>query len=256
MRSNVSTVLLALAMVAVTCTMTGSASADPITIMSGTDWNNSNHARIFRGIDEAGQPTAWMSLTPDYSVTEWIWMDIGTGWKDLIPSGQTIQSATLTFPNAWSFRDNATTFSVFEVQGNGTDKGLASVMAYAPYNGMADVADCVGFYGDHNAFGAVTTVPGGTQSAGTQINAAFDVTNLLKGWFNGTLDTNAGQMMVMGNSNNHYVNWNFSSDSGTNYSEYYPTLVVTTMAVPEPSTIVLLSLALLGLLAYAWRKRR
>jgi hypothetical protein len=255
MRSKVSGRLLAIAVVVITFTLGDSAWADPITIMANTDWNDSNHNRVYQGLKES-DGIAWMELTPDYGVTEWIWMDIGKDWKKLIPSGQTIQSATLTFPNAWSFRSGSTTFSVFEVQGDGSDKGMASVMAYAPYNNLANVANCVGFYGDHTAFGAVTTAAGATDPNSIQISAAFDVTNLLKGWLDGTLNTNPGQMMIMGNTNDFYVNWNLNTPAGSDIDAYRPTLMVTTAPVPEPSTIVLLTLGLLGLLAYGWRKRR
>ena len=52
------------------------------------------------------------------------------------------------------------------------------------------------------------------------------------------------------NSSNQILVW------GTNSSQYPETFVLTPVAVPEPSTMLLLAGGLAGLLAYAWRKRK
>ena len=75
----------------------------------------------------------------------------------------------------------------------------------------------------------------------------WDITSLVNGWVSGAfakdgllLDVPSGALF-------------YSADTA---GAYVPTLTITYSTVPEPSTLALLATAFIGLLCYAWRKRK
>ena len=176
------------------------------------------------------------------------WMDIGTSWESLVPDGQKIASATLSFDTTNQDGIQASAYSIFAVPG--TDKGVSEVLAAG--GGGRGIG---GYYAANTGYGLVTSaqIDSGTVSPGSAVS--FNVTDLLAGWKSGALTTNVGQMMILGN-------YSTTGSGDTYWGAYWynanagPTITVTTTPTPEPATLVLLITGLLGLLCYAWRKRK
>ena len=233
-------VLLAMFAVAAIFVMAQPVLADTIPITNdSSDWTTTNHYLVISYA--SGGPTLGGNLWRNYwdpsgNVRQVPWMDIGTNWEASIPANQTITSATLTFSEA-NFASGSSNFSIFAVPG--ADKGVAAIQA---------VGTLPQYYAATARYGLVTAA---------QVNAVgsvtFDITALMAGWKDGTLKTNPGQMMIVGDSTAFaWCDWNASSgetDVGG------PTITVTT-TTPEPNMLVLLGTGLIGLLAYAWRKRK
>ena len=114
-----------------------------------------------------------------------------------------------------------------------------------------------------SGYGLFTTPQaiGATVTSASQVssNVGFVITGLVQGWANSTIP-NVGKMMLLGNYQTdsgyyfQYADWGSSVADNSYSSADGPTITITT--IPEPSTLAMLVTALLGLVCYAWRKRR
>ena len=166
--------------------------------------------------------------------------NIGTSWIGTSVTGP-ITSATLTFPEAYRMLSGAGTYSVFEVPGTPgyPDYSKTTINNFngAGYNG----SELYDWSGAHTKYGLVTK---------PQLDAtgpvSFDITALLEGWRNGSLTTNPGWMMILVNDLSHDSGAAFGAASGN--PTMNGTITVNVAAVPEPGTMVVWGLAILGLL--------
>ena len=91
-------------------------------------------------------------------------------------------------------------------------------------------------------------------AVGNSLTASINGTTLdLNGALDGTARTLEG--LAAGGTYN-YVGVCANSNAGYAVEHTLDNLQVVGIGLPEPSTLVLLAIGLLGLLAYAWRKRK
>ena len=215
------------------------------TIIANTFWNSGNYAREYSDGTTWAPDNTWTVADGVQGYKEHLWLNIGTSWETSIPDNQKIVSATLTFAAANSEAFSAADCGIFEVPdanyGN-TTLGLTVGNSAANYQSLT-------------CYGVLSASQISAGSVASPHAVTTDITNLIKGWKDHTLTTNPGQMMILGDSDSFKVN--FGVESGfADAPASGPTIMIETAPVPEPSALVLLATALIGLLAYAWRKRK
>lgn len=173
-----------------------SAQADTL-VFGGNDWDTDNQFRTFIG-GTAGT-TGWTTFDDARTINngrqQWTWMDVSSAISR-IPGDATVASATLSYPNAAANLEHPSSvdvsevvYSIFTVPGDGIDKGRAAVIA-AGGEGR-DGLDVPAFYSENTPYGSVTGV---TDAASVH---EFDITSLVQGWVDGSLNENVGQMMLL-----------------------------------------------------------
>ena len=182
----------------------------------GTDYwvTNTNHSRVGAGFTDGD----WVTYYAGTGTDQVQWMNIASQLSG-IPSGSTVSSAVLTFPEAVLYsHDSFADYSIFPIPAGSTTKGRAEVAA---------VTSPV-YYASHTHYGLVTK---------SQIDAvgavSFDITDLVQGWLDGTLTTNVGQLMIVGNG----VSFDWCFWGSTVLEEGAPgTIAITTTGAPAAGT--------------------
>jgi len=113
-------------------------------------------------------------------------------------------------------------------------------------DGKSSTGFAVKFYAGAFAGADDVDISGVTQIGSTASLTALDAD------VNGRI--NSGSVNISGVADGTEI-WLRIASTGDGVDCYAPIDNVSVSAIPEPSTIVLLSISLLGLLAYAWRKR-
>lgn len=231
---------------------TGRATGTMITIADSSFWvAGTNYYCVGIGVGSGNSLSLdrWMNYddgtTSNWYAQQWLWMNIGTAWISRIPPGETIISASVTFSEA-NFRTGTgygtSDYSIFEVPGDGSvglNPSNLGRQAIIDFNGQGrNGNELPDWYAGHTGYGLVTAA---------QINATgpvtFDITDLVKGWYEGTLTQNKGQMMILNKDRSGgttFAAWGvafgYSSDPGSG-----PTItaITATSVVPEPSTWVM-----------------
>lgn len=155
------------------------------------------------------------------------------------------------------------------VEGNGVPTNMvpgAMCYNYQQYNTLAWTGGNTGGRGatDFYWYNSNGQVAG---TAGTWVDIVIDpatgqggtgtittLTGLVDQWLTEGA-TNAGVLIGSWGSSASENDWTFASREDPT-AGYHPQLVIGYTVIPEPSTLALLATGLIGLLCYAWRKRR
>lgn len=213
--------------------LAGGSGADTL-VFGGNDWDENNQFRTFIG-GEAGT-TGWTTFDDarfnNNGRQQWTWMNVASAISR-IPSDATVASATLSYPSV-AARDLTNTvdpalmadvvFSIFEVPGDGVDKGRAAVIAAG--GAGRDGMDVVDFYSENTPYGSATGI---TDTPSMQ---ELDLTDLVQGWVDGSLTENVGQMMLLWDRYNgtspqqNWLRWVPGSDNMLGDAADRPTLTI------------------------------
>jgi hypothetical protein len=149
--------------------------------------------------------------------------------------------------------------------GGSSEAGMLSASGIGPWQAQAFGSQCAAFHGDGNTvYATITqTLAGVTEGPAT---FSFYAQGLQSKPLNVTVDGTAltfgGTAMVTpGSAMTKYTSDSITLAAGAHalqFQAYGWTYLdnVSTTAVPEPASITLLTAGLVGLLAYAWRKRK
>jgi hypothetical protein len=179
-------------------------------------------------------------------------------------AGQTVQSAYLTLTkNANSSADSTFTGTagVYAmhpanagwVEAESTWNSAASGLNWKDSAG-ADLPDALGFGGSYDSTSPLATFPimGDAEAPGT-VHTVVIPAALVQNWIDNPAQ-NAGFALAAATGLSGSSCWYAASSENTNPA-WRPMLIINE-PVPEPGTLALLSTGLIGLLCYAWRKRR
>ena len=168
-----------------------------------------------------------------------------------IPTGQVITSAILKLTTNYTSESPSmdTTAGVYRITKDWVEANVTWNDANTSDPWGTAGGDFVGTTGTRlvNPYAAFT-VP---KNAAMGSVHTVDVTNLVGEWYAGTY-SNYGMDLAAEMISGQFYRSQFASKEDTTYAG--PTLEVT--YVPEPGTLALLATGLIGLLCYAWRKRR
>jgi hypothetical protein len=172
------------------------------------------------------------------------------------PTGATITSATLQLSTmgGWNY-DKGETIGLYRMTQAWTESATWNTYDGANSWGTGGAAAAaVGSDGVTHASGGAayaTVVP---TSNDDHAPVTFDITTLARQWYAGTY-ANKGLMLA------YTDDWNLNDGPlfvahSRNDGQYGPTVTVNYTVTPEPGTLALMVSGLIGLICYAWRKRR
>lgn len=244
---------LVLAIVVAVCSAVPSAQADTVNLASAADAKMINTDYVNTNFGSDGD---WGLAVYNFNgLRQWSVLKFDLSG---LPSGANISNAVLKLTighadETGAYLTEATNVGVYRSTQGWTESGVTWNM-YDGANSWTNAGgDAVGTTGVQLTSPYATASVSDTTAVGTVFSfSSANMTELVKGWAAGTT-ANHGFELASTDTGSQYDAYFASKEHAT--ASYRPVLEVT-YAVPEPMSLVMLGPCVLGLLAYAWRKRR